>query len=321
MSCFPFLFVTRVPDFRYSGRAELRGRREYPQIYIFKKTSRSLIIRRGMSSGPFRAVRILECTPNRFRLRLSRFTAVSIARRSSNERSVDPQCCSVKIRLILDHEDRRRSRSINDYNGRTDASRSLRTKSILVCPSILSVIIILIVIIIIIIVIIIIFIIIIIIRVPRDCSIEGALYVHELIVGSSIDPTNLAIVSAVVKNSLLFFFSFRLVCLVMDARVECRVFNTKVLFVLSIYRIYNYNIKRLFRKKNWYKKRAGWSKLASNDRAPRVSLLSYSPIYSLSLAFLFLRCKDRAGALSCDLSFSIPISISTRYTLAAKNNR
>jgi len=35
---------------------------------------------------------------------------------------------------------------------------------------------------------------------------EGMPYVHELIVGSSIDPTNLTIVSAVVKNSLLLFF-------------------------------------------------------------------------------------------------------------------
>jgi len=58
-----------------------------------------------------------------------------------------------------------------------------------------------------IIILIIIIIIIIVIRVLRDCSVEGMPYVHELIVGSSIDPTNLTIVSAVVKNLLLFFYS------------------------------------------------------------------------------------------------------------------
>jgi len=172
--------------------------------------------------------------PNRFGLRLSRFTAVSIARCSLNERSVDPQCYSGDDPMILDYEDRCHflaARLINDYNSETDAAsrrnRRFSTKPVLVCPNPsarmrVSMIIILIVIIIIIIVIIIINIII--IKVPRDCSVEGTLYVHELIVGSSIDPTNLAIVSAVVKNSLLLFFlSFRLVCLVMDARVECRV--------------------------------------------------------------------------------------------------
>jgi len=50
-----------------------------------------------MLSGHFRAVPGLECTPNRFGLRLSRFTAVSTACRSSNERFVDPRCYSITI--------------------------------------------------------------------------------------------------------------------------------------------------------------------------------------------------------------------------------
>lgn len=97
---------------------------------------------------------------------------------------------------------------------------------------------------IIILIVIIIIIIVIIIRVPRDCSVEGTSYVYELI----------AIIIIIIiinrpdesrdrlgghkKFATTSFYSFGLVCAVMNARVECRVFNTKVLFILSIYRIH-----------------------------------------------------------------------------------
>lgn len=78
-------------------------------------------IPRGMPSGHFRVPSSLECTPYRFLdLRLSRFTAVSIARRSSNERSVDPRCYAVITitRIVAVFSSRGSSQSqVNGCNG------------------------------------------------------------------------------------------------------------------------------------------------------------------------------------------------------------